>query len=129
MRNTHSSFKHFPVGSQYMSFACSIAVTYHTTKHASHISRTFFVNLSLYFTFPATPSTSMVAKCAAINADEVDFICTSAFAISAYSLQLQSPNSLTHHHSSAYQVLIVSSNLSPYSSPNHIPSLLCLSHI
>ena len=41
----------------------------------------FLLNLSWYFTFPATPRTSIVAACAAINADAVDFICTSAFAI------------------------------------------------
>ena len=41
----------------------------------------FLLNLSWYFTFPATPSSSIVAKGAAINADEVDFICSSAFSI------------------------------------------------
>ena len=41
----------------------------------------FLLNLSWYFTFPATPSTYIVAECAAINAEELDFICFSAFSI------------------------------------------------
>ena len=64
MRNTHSSFKYCPVPTAYMSFLCFIAIKYHHTKMHLTSLEPILLNLSGYFTFPATPSTSIVAKCA-----------------------------------------------------------------
>ena len=129
MGSTHSNLKYFPVVTQYMSFPHFVAIKHHCTKHTSDISRTFPTEPLTILDFPATPSTSIVAKCVVMNADVLDFICTSAFSI----FFLQSSISLTKwcssHQSFLYQVLIMSSNHLPFSSPNHMLSLfsfLCL---
>ena len=51
MRNNHSSFKHFPVGSQYMSLLSFYVVECHTTEHASYISQTFLAKPLMIFYF------------------------------------------------------------------------------
>ena len=58
-----------------------MSVKHHCTEHTSDIVKPLEQNLWLYWTSPATPSTSIVVEWAAINADVLDFICFSAYFI------------------------------------------------
>ena len=126
MRNTQSNFKYFPVATEYMSLLHFMAIKHHCTKHTSHISRTFPLEPLTILHFPSNTKHFHCSQMCSYECQQTRFHLY--FCLFHFSDNLQShlPNAVVPHQSFPYQVLIISSNLLPFSSPNHILCFLLL---
>ena len=127
MRNTHSSHKHFPVGSQYMFLLYFYIVKCHSAEHASHISHTFLAKPFMIFHFSSNTKdfhSSCMCRhkcwCSGLHL----YLCFCHFLLILFNVSnqiLQFPIAHLPH-----QVLIAFSNILLYTTPNHMPVLFSL---